>query len=392
MSVELPQRGQYGRITRFDGIEGARGWLATGVLVVHACALSQIATVIRVGVGDTFVIVFVIISGFVITHLLLTKDEPYPAYILRRFMRLFPVFAVTCCVGYFCTPLVLTAVSRRYSNNDLVQFFSCMNQGQTQYFWSNFLAHLTMLHGAISTEVLPCTAITFNAPAWSLSLEWQFYLVAPLVVALARQRTVSLAILGAMIVLCLSARHGTFGHYLHSSFLPLMVSYFAVGIASRLAYPKLADRVKTPTAALGLLGTLIPLGWNVLPLLIWGSLFVLLVTDRHALKRTDAAIMRLGAQLLESPTATFIGKRSYSVYLFHLPILSALTYSLPLNGPQLFVTLLATGGPLTLLVSCISYNLVEKPGIALGNRLATSLRHPRNSPIRRSSNDASADS
>jgi peptidoglycan/LPS O-acetylase OafA/YrhL len=380
--VEFTGRpGQSGTVTRFDAIEGARGWLATGVLFVHTCALSQtptskIATVLNSGLGVALVMAFVIISGFVITHLLLTRNEPYPAYIFRRFMRIFPVFAVTCYVGYLCTPLFLAAVSRRYGdNNELVQFASCMNQGQIQYFWANFLAHLTMFHGVISAKVLPCSATTFNGPAWSLSLEWQFYLAAPLVIALARRETTSLAALAGITVLCLGARHGDFGQYEHLSFLPLAIPYFALGIASRVIYPKLVTSVTTPAVALGLLGTLVPLGWKVLPVVIWGILLVFLVTDRRALLRMDAAIMRLGAQLLESPFARFVGKRSYSIYLFHFPILGALTYSLPLNGLQLFAALLAIGGPLTLLISSISYHLVERPGITLSNRVANSLRH-----------------
>ena len=46
-------------------------------------------------------LVFVIISGFVITHVIVERPEPYLGYLTRRFMRIFPLFAITSVVGYF---------------------------------------------------------------------------------------------------------------------------------------------------------------------------------------------------------------------------------------------------------------------------------------------------
>ena len=119
--------------------------------------------------------IFIIISGFVITHLIIEKHETYGVYIFRRFMRIFPLFAVTCVIGYFFE-LVLLEASSRLPWRDAPWFAAHAEvvHSQMAHFWPNFFAHLTMMHGAISENILPKSAYVFDPPAWSLSLEWHF--------------------------------------------------------------------------------------------------------------------------------------------------------------------------------------------------------------------------
>src|SRR5688572_28994913 len=81
---------------RFPAIEGLRAWLAMAVVASHLIQLSGLYLRNRPGAllyagGSVAVLVFVIVSGFVITHLVLGKREPYKVYVGRRFFRLFPV-------------------------------------------------------------------------------------------------------------------------------------------------------------------------------------------------------------------------------------------------------------------------------------------------------------
>src|SRR6185369_4221145 len=77
-------------VREFDGV---RGLLALWVLLAHAIELgpfSHIAGHLR---PQFAVDIFIILSGFVIFHLL-SQGEDYATFITRRFFRLFPVFAV----------------------------------------------------------------------------------------------------------------------------------------------------------------------------------------------------------------------------------------------------------------------------------------------------------
>lgn len=166
--------------------------------------------------GGHAVNVFIIVSGFVITHLILSKRESYFPFIIRRFFRIFPVFL-------FCTTLSVILI-RFY-----VMIFMppwgvhlgmklTMLAEQQHHFPLHALLHLTMLHGVPPQEIVPFSSSTLLAPAWSLSLEWQFYLVAPFLVApiwKARQsRWVPSLTVIALLAVSAAIRHNPFWHWL----------------------------------------------------------------------------------------------------------------------------------------------------------------------------------
>ncbi|WP_425908312.1 acyltransferase family protein [Nitrobacter sp. TKz-YC02] len=87
----------------FAAIEGLRSGLAWAVVFSHLAYFSNlsggIAPTLK-ATGLPAVLVFLTIGGFVITHPVIERPEPYGVYLLRRFMRIFPLFAVTCATGF----------------------------------------------------------------------------------------------------------------------------------------------------------------------------------------------------------------------------------------------------------------------------------------------------
>ena len=95
-------------MTKFPGLDGLRGWLAWTVVLDHIVFFSGFGLPwISRGqaqlAGVCAVMIFIILSGFVITHLVLEKKEPYGLYIARRALRIYPVYLLALLLGVATT-------------------------------------------------------------------------------------------------------------------------------------------------------------------------------------------------------------------------------------------------------------------------------------------------
>lgn len=94
-------------VNTFVSIEGCRFWLAWWVVANHAIDLvgggwlSPSAESFLTN-GAAAVNLFVIVSGFVVTHLLLSKEEHYSIYLMRRFLRIAPIY-LFCLILAICS-------------------------------------------------------------------------------------------------------------------------------------------------------------------------------------------------------------------------------------------------------------------------------------------------
>jgi peptidoglycan/LPS O-acetylase OafA/YrhL len=362
---------------KWQSIEGLRAWLAWTVVFGHcAQGTTNVEFISRIyWLAPPAVFVFIVISGFVITHLIIEKREPYGVFIVRRFMRLYPLFAASCVVGAITLPLLAHGLARLPWTSEAASIYGAIIASQTEKFWANATAHALLLHGAIPDQIIPMSSLTFSPPAWSLSLEWQFYLLAPLVVSLAASagpKTV-----GALCLCWLGAflfYHGKFGSFPVPSFLPGAAPAFAVGIASRLLWARCERKIARPTfLAAGLMALAPFAGYFMVPILVWLSFFGFLCADRSRADGPDAIALRIKDLAFEHRVALYWGERSYSVYLCHLPVLSLAVYEFAGTGSRPWpflgaVTLCTICG--TAALSIITYRFIERPGMALGQLLA----------------------
>jgi len=379
--------GEHPDVHRFLRLDGMRGWLSWLVVLAHIVFLSGLQDQYKVAAilynnGPQNVFAFVILSGFVITHLLLTTRETYGQFITRRFFRLFPVFLVCCAAAIavafgFGDYLSGWGSGPHYSPDDvrLVDF-------PDEDFAAHVFAHLTMLHGMLPDSLLPHAPDMFLIPAWSISLEWQFYLIAPLAVYVAMRKTGGVELALAAFVLTGLYHFGAFGSFTYPSLIFGAAGYFLVGIMSRLLLPRVIGAVTAPLTIALILGCILLISrahHQIFPFALWGAVFAILCTDERRLSGANGAFLKLVDALLTKPTVLWLGRISYSVYLSHAVVLVVVQFVLLRLFPDISrlhcaVLLTIIGAPLILCISHLLHTYIELPGIALGRRLASRMR------------------
>lgn len=356
-------------VRRFPEIEGLRAWLAWAVVLDHIAYWSgfegPIGHVLR-GLGWPAVTTFIIVSGFVITHLVVERPEPYRFYLLRRFMRIYPLFVVTCTSGYFAYKLQDGLFDHGF-DIEYAKYLHTITVNTQQHFWAHLVAHATMLYGAINYNLLPSTDMAFNMFAWTISLEWQFYIVAPLIITAVVKRP-SLALLLAALfgISQMMFKWGLFGIYEQPAALIGMGEFFAVGIASRLLYPMLAGKIQNQYVALAMVIVLYALTRQQ-ALAIWGGVYIGLLST------TPSRLFKLA---LESPVARYFGTRSYSVFLSHFTVIICCEWwwDYWMATTPSFIPLLVMTVPVIIALADVLYRFVELPGIQFGTLLCNRWR------------------
>jgi peptidoglycan/LPS O-acetylase OafA/YrhL len=372
---------------RLPILEGLRAWLAWWVFFGHALAITGfqadwlpgILKVVRS--NGLAVSIFIILSGFVITHMLATRAPSYGVFLLNRFFRVWPLLAVVAAIGIITVPEI-TSLTTAFQHK-----VGAMSGWETvawplhaAYPWKYFLLNLSMLHGAIPNGWVP---EAHSTQGWSVSLEWQFYLFAPLMlVALTRWPVRALL---AFAILTAAAVHWPIGGW--NSFLLHQLPLFVIGIGSYPLYVFLVSQLRGVSLPASItligLGTLLVCSpaWRALllqrydftpdlwlPMGIW-ALVVLLMID-VALQPGRLAVRRLRA-CFDHPLACALGRISYSTYLLHffaLHLMMAVAVR-PFVAPGKYpsLVLVSVGGAiLTLILSWLGYTLIEAPSVRLG--------------------------
>lgn len=349
-------------VSRFASIEGARAfmalWVVWGHLVQQAGINEKWAKGWEILTDATQpVFVFMIVSGFVITHLITEKKEPYLPYITRRLFRLAPLLWV--CVGYIFA---------------YTYFFPSVYRWDQSLNREYLIGYATMLHGVPPAEWVSDAPRSVLPPAWSVSLEWQFYLLAPLL--LWRRAWPALIIAGAVTILLTQKNlRDWYGLTFDISFLPTSLGYFLIGIASYFVARRI-NGMSLPTWSI--LCAALVVWWATkgnYPLAVWVVVFGAAVSD-NAIRR-----------VLQTRLLVWLGTVSYSIYLVHMIVIMPIRKQLleKVMGLQFGTwtylwTMTVITVPIIILVSWLTWIAIERPGQRFGSwlssKLATGGRHP----------------
>ncbi len=263
--------------------------------------------------GFVGVDVFFVISGFLITRLLLVdvrRDTfSFKRFYMRRIRRLGPALLATLVVTFVVASVFLTPSHfQRFSGASLASLLSVSNL----YFWSEagYFDATADLKPLLHT--------------WSLSVEEQFYLVWPALLFFMRARSarvIAIVFTLLFIVSLIAARVGS-AHIPSATFflMPFRVYEFAIGaLLALVPLARLRGR-----------------SWNEVFVMAGFALLYVSFTqfdkntafpDINALLPCIAAALLLAfgtapvsGLLLRNPLSIFIGKISYALYLVHWPV------------------------------------------------------------------------
>jgi peptidoglycan/LPS O-acetylase OafA/YrhL len=368
---------------RVDELDGIRGLLALWVAVAHGLSwvgyweFKPPGPLARHWIdflsGEAAVDLFIILSGFAISALLERRQSSYPRFLLGRAFRIYPVYLTCLAIGLVVihlSPFVLrTALWRDtiYFEWNRAHSASELASPGAHTFW-----HVTLLNGLVPRRWLANTTSTVLLPAWSITLEWQYYLVAPLI---ARWVKSGLGLLLLVAVSVVGLRWGMGFKNPHLAFLPAHLPLFLIGIGSYHLHARFGGpgQPRSPLAAVpvaALLGFTFLTSWHPIALGGWALGFGCLFARGDDPFSRALALLR---RALLHPWLQYLGQRSFPIYLLHWPLIITLLHLLLRQHPQVSqaqaaLFLLAVGLPLLLTLAIALHRWVERPGMALGKR------------------------
>jgi peptidoglycan/LPS O-acetylase OafA/YrhL len=348
------------------GIDGLRAIAVSAVILFHMDALPCLRG------GFTGVDAFFVISGYVISKSLASKpDQRLGPYLLgfyrRRLVRILPALLAMLLVTTLASALFIPTswLSRAMDNTGLSAFLGC----------SNF-----KLARDVESYFSPKVELNPFLHTWSLAVEEQFYLVFPLLIFCRLKRNEVTKTHGRMAIIRIIPRYGLFA----LAGISFLVSILETGKHDKSAYYLLPSRF-WELAAGAMLFHLHSLGLFVPKRGAWSNLLILaglgiegagfLMADLSAFPFPWAlpavlgtaflicgVIEREGAttalqRALSSSVPVYVGRISYSLYLWHWPVSALFRWTFGFASPAskgLYVLV-------TFVLAVASYRFIETP-------------------------------
>ncbi|HHF5721262.1 TPA: acyltransferase family protein [Haemophilus influenzae] len=308
--------------------------------------------------------IFFVISGFLITGIIITEIQQnsfsFKQFYTRRIKRIYPAFITV-------MALVSFVASAIFIYNDFNQLRKTIELATA--FLSNFYLGLTQGYFDLSTNENPVLHI------WSLAVEEQYYLIFPLILILAYKKFREIKVLFIItlilffILLATSFIPANFYkevlhqpniYYLSNLRFPELLVGSLLAIYHNLSASKQAS--KQASNVIAILSTLLLFSCLFLMnndiafipgiTLILPCIFTALII--HTTSQNN--IIKL---CLSNKAIVFIGKISYSLYLYHW-IFIALAYYIT-GEKQINNQSIAVVTVLTIIFSVLSYYLIEQP-------------------------------
>jgi peptidoglycan/LPS O-acetylase OafA/YrhL len=371
--------------SHYPALDGLRGASAVTVMVLHVVVdiivrahgqgVDTLGSALRwlsltplaaLWSGTPSVILFFVLSGFVLSTMLERQPMGYSAYVVRRMARLWLPYVVTLLAAAYCV--------RALGPVTLPGFDDGVNRFTTHRFdLASLMAHLTL--------VLPFASETYNFVVWSLAFEMRISLLFPAMHRAIRRRKAAptLAVTGAVAVFsvvaaALAKRAGYSSQSQDVLLTPYYCLYFVVGALLERHWPSvagwLAARSVASRVALIACATLL---WTTMQTLPNQLSFHVPYLAHQVFCLPGSVLLIVYAMQpgplqrgLCHPLAQYLGRISYSLYLVHAFVNVALLKLLVGHLPLLAIIALSLVSSFAL--AELSYRFIELPAIQLGRR------------------------
>jgi len=359
----------------FPTLESLRGVAALLVVIFHVNVKwnTHVHSWDFVRNSYLFVDFFFVLSGFVISHHYsekLVTLKGVATFIRLRFWRLYPLHLVTL-IAFATFVCVKMLVARKLG-------IEWIDTDENTTF--SFLTNLTLVHSLGLHHTL-----TFNAPSWSISVEFFTYVVFAFVILLSLHRKnvvrCSLFLCTTTAIILFSVDNRRFFELTYDYGFPRCIFGFFVGILVQ----KFSSHIRRPPYG-GTLG----IGGNLAEIaVLFSTVLVVSFVKTHVLLPFISVLVfglvilifsfpssTLVSRALQNKVPLHLGKISYSIYLWHWVVVSCVSGILsglgrvpkgsdthgeyaaisPIFGDMLMIVTLL----LIIAISSLSYPLIEK--------------------------------
>lgn len=317
---------------------------------------------------------FMMISGFVMMvttqarHLESPRRTQYwYQFWIRRVFRIAPAYYLSLAIAVALSSYYFEGY-QEYRTLDPAKWSGDTNYDPYTVVYSakNIWLHLSFVFG-----LMPDYAWSTFLPDWSLSLEMQFYVVFPLLLlgmtslGMVRVALITAAVAWVFIPMLRPM-------WQEPSLLLFKLQTFMAGM---LAFAAVSATVKRALLLFAAGCVLIALD----PTSNWRTYVIYLVMLVAARLEYEGRMPVPLSNLMQGRAANFAAEASYGVYLFHGFFISGFGLLLshgifitldPVHRVEVMIALVV---PCVYALAYVSYRLVERPGISLGNRLARKL-------------------
>ncbi len=364
----------------FKGLNALRFCAALAVIITHIeliksqmnCQNLYYKSKLIMELGELGVVFFFVLSGFLITFLLLSEKEKtgtiaVKKFYLRRVLRIWPLYFLITALGFFILPHL------HFIDNA---------------FLSPFNGYTYTLNLILFIIMLPNIAFVFFKPmphigqTWSIGIEEQFYLLWPWLVKHSKNILKTLVVLicilfiikASVLFLYNTNSNSILYKSLKGIVAMLKIESMAIGgigawlVFKQKYYQKLLSNAIL-LGALLIVMLLIYFTPNIIQdaiFLVYSILFLIIILNVSLNKNCFLK--------LENKLFIFLGNLSYGIYMYHMIVIALLVgtlqrFSIIVNN-SIFsqITIYGLSILITILISWLSYTFFEKPFLKLKHK------------------------